>query len=69
MRNTARLYAMPSVLSGLARTLDIGGTFDSYNESPDEAIADARALASDFAAIGDDLRASMAAWPAEHVRR
>ena len=27
------LFAMPSILAGAGRTLDIGGTFDGYNLS------------------------------------
>ena len=46
---------MPSVLSGVARTLDLGATFDSYNESPNETIADARALYADWRTIGETL--------------
>lgn len=67
MDNTAQLFAMPSMLSGLARTLDIGGTLDSYNESPTPSVADARAIASDFAVVGEDLRESVNAWAAEHL--
>ena len=46
---------MPSTLSGVARTLDLDGTFDSYNESKDEANADAKALYSDWRAVGQSL--------------
>lgn len=49
------LFGMPSLLTGVARTLDLGATFDSYNESrtPDE--ADARALYADWKAVGLSL--------------
>ena len=52
---TDLLYARPSLLSGLARTLDVGGTFDAYNTSasPDE--ADRLATTSDWYAVGADL--------------
>ncbi len=46
------LFAQPSFLSGAARVLDLGGTFDQYNTSPD---ADTAALTSDWFVIGDDL--------------
>jgi len=49
------LFAHQSLLSGFARTLDLGGTFDVYNESPSPAIADARALFSDWLAVGRDI--------------
>jgi hypothetical protein len=43
------------MLSGFARTLDLGATFDTYNESPNEAIADAKALYSDWRSVGESL--------------
>lgn len=49
------LFAMPSMLSGAARTLDLGSTFDGYVVSPDGDTADARALFSDWHEIGEDL--------------
>lgn len=49
---------MPSFLQGAARVLDIGQTRALWDycwvESPQE--ADARAIASDWLAVGDDLR-------------
>jgi hypothetical protein len=50
------LYATPSFLSGMARTLDIGCTFDSYNTSGSAEEADRIAIASDWYAVGSDLR-------------
>ena len=41
---TDYLFAMPSFLTGVARLLDLSGRFDVYNDSSDEAIADARAI-------------------------
>lgn len=49
------LFGMPSVLSGVARTLDLGATFDSYNESLNGAIADAKALYADWRTVGEAL--------------
>jgi hypothetical protein len=49
------LFAWPSALSGAARVLDLGATFDVYNVSPDEATADAVAIYSDWLAVGKDL--------------
>ena len=56
---TGLLYSEPSFLEGLGRVLDIGGTFDEYNESltPDE--ADQLAIASDWYAVGADLYRSI----------
>jgi hypothetical protein len=53
------LFAMPSLVSGLARTLDLGATFDAYNISRDGVTADRRALASDWQAVGDALAEAM----------
>lgn len=46
---------MPSMLSGVARSFDLGATFDGYNESPTEALADARALYADWRSVGEGL--------------
>jgi hypothetical protein len=59
------LFARPSYLSGVARTLDIGGSFNAYNESPDAQSADANALASDWKAVGEDLMAAANEWARE----
>jgi hypothetical protein len=54
--------AMPSWLSGAARTLDISGRFDVYAfDDPSE--ADASALLSDLEAVGSDLRQAMSSPP------
>ena len=53
------LFAVPSLLSGLARTLDLGATFDSYNEGNNEHEADRRALTADWRSVGEDLHESM----------
>lgn len=50
------LFATPSFASGAARSLDLGGTFDSYNVSPSGEIANARGLWSDWLAIGAYFR-------------
>jgi hypothetical protein len=49
------LFAVPSFMSGLARTLDLGGIFTSYNDSANGEAADKRALSSDWKIVGDDL--------------
>jgi hypothetical protein len=50
------LYAEPSFLDGMARLLDFAGTLNEYNSSLSGEQADRIALASDWRAIGDDLR-------------
>lgn len=53
------LFSNPGFLSGVSRTMDIYGAFDSYNESSTAAEADYKAIYSDFSAVWDDLRKSM----------
>jgi hypothetical protein len=43
------------MLSGVSRTLDLGGLYDEYNSSPDGNIADMRALASDWMVVQNDV--------------
>jgi len=49
------LFARPSTASGVARVLDLMGVFDSYNSSSTPEEADARAMFSDWRAVGRDL--------------
>ena len=53
------LFAMPSFFRGFARALDLGATFDIYNESADVATADFRATLSDWQQVGLDLYGAM----------
>ena len=53
---TDTLFAHPSFVSGAARVLDLGGTFDGYNRSRSEEDADMRALQGDWAAVGSDMQ-------------
>lgn len=53
--NNYCLFSRPSFLEGMARVLDIGATFDSYNSSRTESEADARAICSDWCMVGQDL--------------
>ena len=50
------LFARPSFLEGMARILDMGGTLTEFNRSPDGEAADSLAIASDWYAVGQDLR-------------
>lgn len=59
------LFAMPSWLAGVARTLDLAGQFDEYNDSRTERLADAKALLCDWRAVGDALRDAMKAFVLE----
>jgi hypothetical protein len=55
---TDYLYACPRRLFGVARLVDLGATFDEYNESSSEPEADARAAFSDWLAVGNDIKAA-----------
>lgn len=56
---TDLLYAQPSLAEGAARLLDFGGTLNNYNESPDGAEADSRAIRADWYTVGDGIRTVM----------
>ena len=60
------LRARLSFLEGMAHIFDFGGTLNAYNDrrftGPD---ADAEAIRSDWAAIGQDMRAAIGAFEAE----
>ncbi len=47
------LVAMPSWLSGAARSIDVAGLFDEYNDSHTIEEADAKALFCDWRLIGE----------------
>jgi len=53
------LFARPSFLEGIARTLDMHATLQEYNKSLTPEQADAWALFEDFAAVGMDIRRAM----------
>lgn len=63
------LYATPSFLEGVARSMDIGDTLTEYNGSESGTEADARALRSDWQAVGDDLRQAIARYRQENSRQ
>ena len=52
---TGRLFANPSFLEGMSRTLDLLGNQDIYNEDLTPEEADSKALFSDWASVGDHL--------------
>ena len=56
---TDYLFAMPSFLTGVARLLDLSGRSNVYNDSDDEALADARAIYSDWRMVGQDIAGAM----------
>ena len=55
---TCFLFAAPGFMQGMASAVDIGGTLAIYNESRTIQEADARAIASDWAMVGKDIRSA-----------
>jgi len=53
------LFATPSWVSGVSRTLDLFGQFDEYNDSRTEEAADAKALFSDWRHVGESIVEAM----------
>ena len=50
------LFARPSFVEGIARVLDMGDTLTEFNQSLHGSQADRIALASDWMAVGCDIR-------------
>lgn len=53
------LFPTSTFLTGVARVLDLFGTFDRYNVSRTPEEADALAIASDWQMVGQDLNIVM----------
>ncbi len=60
------LFTRPSFLSGIARLFDFWGTFNDYNRSPTDEIADIRAIGSDWRVVGDDIRVAIRRYDVLH---
>lgn len=60
-----QLFAMPSTLSGFARTLDVGGTFNEFNRSSTPHAAATAAIAADWRSVGNDLTIAARRWARE----
>lgn len=54
------LFPVPSFVSGAAKAIDLWGSHDSYNVSPDAETADRLAARSDWACVARDFRVAMA---------
>ncbi len=59
------LFARPSLLEGVARIVDLGGTLQTYNESVSESEADYKAIQNDWIATGLDIRDAINAYAAQ----
>ncbi len=53
--NFGLLFATPTFLEGVARSLDLGDTFTDYNTSRSPSEADFLGLRSDWRAVGEDF--------------
>lgn len=60
------LFASPSFCEGAGRVMDFGDTLTDFNRCQTGDEADHVALASDWAAVGADLRAAFAAGQGAH---
>ena len=49
------LFARPSFIEGMSRTLDLGATLQIYNVSKTPEEADAKAIKKDWEAVGEDI--------------
>ncbi len=56
---SSQLFARPSAIEGVARLLDLGITLQEYNASETENEADAKALKSDWHAVGIDMKSAV----------
>jgi hypothetical protein len=59
------LFARPSFLHGMARTLDVWGSLDPFNWSRSPHEADAVAMQADWSLVGQDLATAMESFGAE----
>jgi len=58
------LYSPPSYLSGFARLLDFGNTYDQYNRAVSGQQADALGLLWDWSAVASDMRKAVVMFEA-----
>ena len=59
---TARLFAKPSFIEGVARVLDLGTTLNEYNRNETEEEADTQAILSDWLAVGDSIYSAIGTY-------
>jgi len=55
---TFRLFAMPSFWKGVARTIDLFGSLDTYNVSATPEEADKQAFLADWKCLSSDAQAA-----------
>ena len=69
MYSTDFSFREAEFLGGISATLDIGSTLTIYNESATPEEADAKAMASDWGVVGQDILAAMSAFEKTHGNR
>jgi hypothetical protein len=69
MGSTDFLFPKPSSVYGLARLLDLACQLETYNTSPNGAIADAIAMLNDWSVVGGDLYKALEQALAEHLAK
>lgn len=62
---TDYLFSRPGFLGGMARTMDMFGTFAEYNRSASADDADSIAIYNDWKSVGQDLRMAISRIKAE----
>ena len=67
LRRTARLFAIPSFIGGVASVLDLGTTLKEYNQGWTPQEADFESIRSDWFAVGDDLRQAITSYGKEQT--
>ena len=68
-KHSGRLFANPSFIAGIAKSMDIGAVFDEYNTNITPNAADFYALLSDWYAVGDDVDFSISAYESEQASK
>ena len=56
MNEAYKLFSEPSFFEGIGRLFDWGSTLNNYNTSESEEESDYKALVSDWASVGEDMR-------------
>jgi len=65
-KRTARLFARPSFIGGIAQVLDMGATLNIYNCNDTGEEADREALFSDWAVIADEFLSAKREFLKDH---
>lgn len=67
LEDTGFLFASPNFLYGVASTIDLGGTLVEYNASTTIQEADMKAIESDWAITGKDIKRAIIAFAEENA--